>query len=820
MAYEATITDPLNVGAPLGNRQPTIAQRAGLVEIVEGALELNPDQLAFYLARTCGADVNLRQRVEKLLEADRNAGRFLARPAVADWAQGLFDPPNTEAYSGQRIGPYRIVRPLGSGGIGEVFLAARADHQYEQQVAVKVLKHRLGGDEAKLRILAERQILARLEHPNIARLYDGGTTEDGRPYLVMEYIDGLPMDTYCVRNALSLEKRLEFFAALCSAVQFAHQNFVVHRDLKPGNILVTHDGTLKLLDFSIAKALSGGHELLGAETATGNSPMTLAYASPEQIRCEPITTATDVHGLGIMLYRTLTGRHPFVTEGRPVHEVAKMVCGDDPVPPSRATTAAASSASADAIATVSTDATTADVKIAGSAAVETAIETAIETVVETLPVSRLQGDLDAIILKALAKRAEDRYPSAEQLAADIDRHQRQLPILARPPSLEYRLRKAVSRHRSMILLASLAGLLILASVLALVRQTRRANTAAARANMQAQQAQRQANSAEEVADFLTRIIGFKPGFVTAEEILGVGRENARIYFKQRPESQARVLEAIGVAYHHMGLYDVASETLDEALQTRSQVHGPYSREFTIALLNQARLKTTTGDYDAAGEILKKALAIVRSAPEPDPIGIASCLHLQGNVDLNQERFVDAERHIREAYRIRRAQYGDLHSDVISTQHNLALALDGQDRFEEAETLLLESIAARDELHGPGNANSAIGIFNLAEIYRARGRVEESETLYLQTLQTSQAKLGKEHPTVGHIWVGLGSLYVDLGRLDSAAKALDNAHRIVSANFDPQHRLAVELEEATAELRSRQEHPKEAEALTRRGQANG
>ena len=751
-----------------------------LGKITEKALELDQESRSEYLSTVCGSDGALRRRAEALVAADDEAGLFLEAPAAAQFAGELLGAPLTAVYSGRRIGPYRVVRPLGAGGVGEVFLAARADDQYERQVAVKVLRHRLGSDDARRRILAERQILARLEHPNIARLYDGGMTEDERPYLVMEYVDGLPVDTYCDRHRLPLGARLELFASLCSAVQFAHQSFVVHRDLKPSNILVTAEGSLKLLDFSIAKPIAPGQDPALAETVTGASPMTLAYASPEQIRGQPVTAASDVHGLGIVLYLLLTGRHPFATAGKPLHEVAEAVCSGDPVAPSRA------------LMSGTPDASTSGERHRRSA-------------------KRLAGDLDAITLKALAKRARDRYPSAEQLAADLERHRRRRPIQARPPRLDYRLRKAVSRHRSIVLLAGVASVLILAFVLALAAQTRRADA-------EAERARRDAASAEEVADFLGRIVRAGPRATTRRELLDRSLERARNDFADRPESLGRVLEPIGVAYQQLGGFDQAAEVFAEGLELRASVHGTRSPEFAETLLHKAHLLLMTGDYATARQLSQRALDISRASSAADELAIARALHMLGSASLSQARFREAERHNRAALRIRRSRHGDQHAEVLATWNNLALAVHSQGRYAEAEALMLESIAVRERFLKPDDPGMAIPLSNLAEIYKDQGRAAEAEPLHRKSLSILRRAVGSDHPRLGLSWLNLGSLYLDSGRLEPAQEALAESQRIIDAAFGARHPWAIALAMDTARLRLQQGRFVEAEELGRKASA--
>ncbi|HXU46378.1 MAG TPA: serine/threonine-protein kinase, partial [Thermoanaerobaculia bacterium] len=384
-------------------------------DLLEVAFERSEDERGAFLAESCGEDEALRSEVEAMLALETELGDFIETP--------VFDLPGDSGLEpGSRLGPYRIVSELGRGGMGAVYLAERADSEYEKKVAIKLLKRGLDTDELIRRFRGERQILARLDHPNIGRLLDGGTTGDGRPYLVMDYVVGRPIDAYCSERNLPLPERLRLFGQVCRAVHFAHQNLVVHRDLKPGNILVTADGSPKLLDFGIAKLIEDDAEPFA--TVAALKMMTTEFASPEQVRGEPVTTATDVYSLGALLYRLLVGRSPYrpVTEGRAA--LAEAVCEQTPIRPSLA---AAEGPEAD--------------RDAGK---------------------RLRGDLDNIVLRALQKDPARRYESAEQLASDVQRHLDGLPVLARPDSLGYRVGKFVNRHRMGVGLAAAALVAVLA----------------------------------------------------------------------------------------------------------------------------------------------------------------------------------------------------------------------------------------------------------------------------------------------------------------------------------------------------------------------
>jgi serine/threonine protein kinase len=299
-------------------------------KILDAVIALLPSERSAYIQKACVNDPELQSEVESLLNSHEEAGNvFLEKPAV-DLNSVLEQPePN---WVGRLIGVYRIVEQIGHGGMGEVYRAVRADGQYQKEVAIKLVRSGYGSAELLQRFLHERQILASLDHPNIARLYDGGTTDDGVPYLVMELIEGTPIDLYCEQNGVGIDERLKLFMQVCAAVQYAHQRLVIHRDIKPGNILVTKDGIPKLLDFGIAKFLDPSS---GADT-TMVRPMTPEYASPEQIRGEPITTATDVYSLGVVLYRLLTSHSPYPASTRTAFEFARVICEIDPIRPSAA----------------------------------------------------------------------------------------------------------------------------------------------------------------------------------------------------------------------------------------------------------------------------------------------------------------------------------------------------------------------------------------------------------------------------------------------------------------------------------------------------
>lgn len=435
-------------------------------QILEEAIPLSGDKRSSYLERACNGDPDLRREVVSLLQSHLEAGSvFLNKPIVdlKSAASAALAPTRL----GRRIGAYQIIDEIAHGGMGEVYRATRADGAYDKQVAIKLV--RLGFDSRDLleRFRHERQILATLDHPNIARLLDAGTTDDGVPYLVMELIEGTPIHQYCDEKELSIAERLQLFRQVCLAVHYAHQRLVIHRDIKPSNILVSRDGTPKLLDFGIAKILD---PVLGAET-TALRPMTPEFASPEQVRGDPITTATDIYSLGVLLYKLLTGLSPYPQEKQTPLEFAKAICEFEPLRPSNV------------VRTLSNPAQLA----AGAEASKIHVSF-------TKTRRALRGDLDNITFKALRKEPERRYASAEQLAEDIRRHLAGLPIAATPDSASYRIRKFVHRHKTGVAATCLFVVVVGAGVAATLREARIAVQERARAERRFNDVRKLANS--------------------------------------------------------------------------------------------------------------------------------------------------------------------------------------------------------------------------------------------------------------------------------------------------------------------------------------
>ncbi|MGI9068858.1 MAG: protein kinase domain-containing protein [Pyrinomonadaceae bacterium] len=446
-----------------------------LKTLFHGAVELEPAARAEFLAQACAGDADLHRRVEQLIASHEDAGLFLISPAVVDAGVITTEGPGQSAPEhprvGQRIGPYEIIREIGHGGMGTVFLAVRADDQYRKQVAIKLVNRGMDTDIILRRFVMERQILANLEHPNIARLLEGGSTADGLPYFVMEYVDGQPIDQYCDTQRLNTAQRLELFREVCAALQYAHQSLVIHRDIKPSNILITAEGVPKLLDFGIAKLLSPDWASEPGEiTASMVQLMTPAYASPEQLRGLPITTAGDVYSLGVVLYELLSGHHPYRSTSRVPEEMAQVILREEPEKPSTAVSRGQAQSRKN-----------------GYEEPAHPTGNTIEPSNKKNPQSTLlnpkslRGDLDNIVLKSLRKEPQRRYASVQEFSEDLRRHLQGLPVTASPDTLAYRANKFIQRHTVSVMASVFTLLSLLAGITATTWQAHRANIERAKA---------------------------------------------------------------------------------------------------------------------------------------------------------------------------------------------------------------------------------------------------------------------------------------------------------------------------------------------------
>ena len=577
-------------------------------DVLATALEIVPAERASYLDRSCSADASLRHDVDLLLlDEEKLNPRFLSDTALAVATAEVL-PEEPSRWIGRRIGVYRILEQIGAGGMGEVYSAVRADDEYHKQVALKVVRAGQDCGFVITRFKNERQILATLDHPNIARLLDGGTTQEGTPYFVMELIEGQPIGEYCDAHRLSISDRLALFTQVCSAVQYAHQRLIIHRDIKPGNILVTSQGTPKLLDFGIAK-------ILGLDTlAPANDPtltafrvLTPGYASPEQIKGQPMTTSSDVYSLGVVLYELLTGRTPYRVATRSSHEVARAVCDDEPERPS------ASIRRVDAEGNgLSTPRTCEEFSAARGGSPEKLQK-------------RLRGDLDNIVLMALRKEPSRRYSSVEQFAGDIRRNLATLPVVAQRDTARYRISKFVARHRAGVLAAVTVALALVAGLLITMREARLAN--------------RRFNDVRGLANSLIfdvhDSIKDLPGSTPARKIIVDRALRYLNVLAQESNGDMGLQRELAAAYERVGTVEGdytennlgdsqgALASYQKALEIRKQVDAG-SRDWNdhLALAQNYRLvghqQWANGDLHGAREHIDRAIAISENLNQAQP----------------------------------------------------------------------------------------------------------------------------------------------------------------------------------------------------------
>ncbi|HTG34570.1 MAG TPA: tetratricopeptide repeat protein [Thermoanaerobaculia bacterium] len=693
--------------------------------LFDAVLERPPAERAAFLDTACAGDAGLRREVERLLAADARATSFLEQPAVSPSSHESPEPPLP-----RRLGPYLLLREIGGGGMGVVYLARRDDEQYEREVAVKILRAGSRDTEAVHRFLAERQILARLEHPDIARLYDGGTTEDGRPFLVMELVDGLPLDEYCDLQALPIDARLALFRRVCAAVQYAHQNLLVHRDLKPANILVTAGGEPKLLDFGIAKQLAPeGADTAGTDlTRTGSRMMTPSYASPEQIRGEPITTATDVYSLGVLLYGLLTGRGPYrVASGLP-HEIEHAICDQEPERPSQA------------------------LFRRGDPAPKT-LETTAETVARargTRPAAlqrKLRGDLDTIVLTALRKEPARRYASAAELAADLDRHLQHLPVAARPDTLLYRTRKLLRRRQKTVAAAAIAAVVALGFVVGLVEQGR--NLA------------RERDKARYALSFLVDTFReaspyeTERGSLTAGEILEEGSTRVSRELAKRPDAQAAVMDAIGEAQLGLGRADAAAPLLARALELRRKAGDTEPLELATSLEHLAGARYEQSAFPETEALLREAVAL-RRREDSDPEALAAALNQLGQTVAARDAVTkEVEALHQEALSLAHRAEGAAGPLVAESLILLGRRAGDQGDYERAERLYREGLAVQRKVLGATHPKTIRETAALTAILLDGGKPKEAESLLLENLALQRRVLGHNHPDLLYTLTNLG-----------------------------------------------------------------
>jgi len=775
-------------------------------EVLERVLDMPPDDRGAVLASCCDGDPGLRAQVDALLAADGHADHLLDQTGDACLRRADGGGVSGARPPGTRIGPYRLADPVGSGGMGIVYRADREGGGFDQRVALKLLRPGPLTIEARRRFLAERQILARLEHPGIARLLDGGVTEDGEPWFAMEFVAGGPLTETCVRQALAVPDRLRLFLQVTDAVEYAHRNLIVHRDLKPSNILVTAAGQVKLLDFGIAKLLDPAVADSGvADTRTDLRVMTPEYAAPEQVRGLPVTTATDVHALGLLLYELLAGVRARQLDHPTPAELERVICELDPPPPSTRTL--------------------------GRHRREVA------------------GDLDTVVLKAVAKEPERRYPTVGALAEDVRRYLAGHPVLARRSSLTHRLAKFARRNRAAVVGAVLVALTLAIGVTGIAHQSREARAEAARAAAVRDFLLglfRQADPAEALGRDLT-----------ARDLLGRGVSQVDSALAAQPALQEEILSELGRLYRNLGLYPEADSLFAKSLELlrslgrdgteeyatrlteaggvarqrgnlaraesllvagrdlRERLHGLEGRELAASYTELALLSDDRTEIGRATDLARHALAIDRRHLGETDLQVARDLELVGRLHSGLEgEKAQADSAYRSALAIRSGRQPEAHPEVLRLRNSMAANLRAMRRYPEAEALHREVLAALRRLYPDGHPDVASALTDLAIVLSRQGKFEEGEAAHREALALRERLLGPDNRQTVQVLNDLGVLQGEAGRDSAAAATLREAVVRGSRGMGPEHSVTMGARGNLAVILTRlHEYPEAERVLT-------
>ena len=778
--------------------QPEVWAR--IEKVFQAAIEAPEDERPAFVSAACGDNVELRCEVESLLAAARDA-TFTKESGFAD-AIRILEQREAKRTEGRRIGAYRILREIGHGGMGNVYQGARADDVFQKFVAIKIIRRGFDSDALVQRFHEERRILARLEHPNIARLLDGGTSDDGLPYFVMEYVEGESIDVYCDRHNLTVTDRLKLFEGLCAAVHYVHQNLVIHRDLKPGNVLVTKEGVARLLDFGIAKLMEQGAG--GDHTVTSLRPFTLEFASPEQIRGDPVTTASDVYSLGVLLYLLLTGHSPYGVRFSSPVEMERAICERDPERPSIAVT-----------------------KQSGTAEAPVSPERVARTR-QTTPEKlrrRLQGDLDNVVLMALRKEPQRRYPSAEQLGDDIRRHLATLPVKARRDTRAYRAGKFVRRNRIGVSAALLLLVTLTAGIFGILWQARVARQQRDLALHQLELARVEQAKSSRINTFLQEMVGYSA--VTGEslknrydatvaEMLDDAAQRVETELDDLPAVKAELLQTIGTTYMVQAKIAPAERYLREAYELNSKVHGAEGLETAVVMMSLASLAYRKSDFAGAEKWFDHGIQIYRRhlrdesfalrlfvgglsdaafgkramgkpdeavalwreaasyAPQLPPefrfMGFAAKSYI-AQVALDRGDAIQADELASAGVKGLR-EFGTNRFALAQALIDLGNARRLQVRYEEAESLIREGTELYAQLQGD-HPNVAYGLVSLAGVHFYESKYGLAEKDARRALKIIE-KLPKGTIYYANVYEVLGRIYVRTGRFRDGERLLREA----------------------------------------------
>jgi eukaryotic-like serine/threonine-protein kinase len=738
-------------------------QWQALSPLLDQALTLTGEDRARWLEAMRAEDPALAAQLQELLGEHRAA----AEKGFLDKSPDL--PSENPGLAGQRVGAYRLISLVGVGGMGAVWLAERSDGRFERKAAVKFLSAALIGRGGEERFKREGAILGRFSHPHIGEMLDAGIAANGQPYIILEYVEGEPIDRYCDTHQLDIKTRLSLFLDMLAAVAHAHANLIVHRDIKPSNVLVNTAGQVKLLDFGIAKLLeTEGRDAPTLLTETGDSPFTPEYAAPEQVTGGPITTATDIYALGVLLYVLLTGQHP---AGAGLHSPAELVKAIVDTEPARPSTVAAPS-------------------------LERKKEVTSEATKRASTPEKLQrllrGDLDTIVGKALKKNPQERYSSVSALADDLRRYLKHEPISARPDTFVYRTMKFVRRNRIVLTAVSAVVLVLLAAAVVSIRASMRANNEAAVAD-------REAAVAKAVNDFLQNDVLAQASAATQsgpntkpdpdlKVRTALDRAAARIEgkFAKQPEVEAAIRNTIGQTYTDLGLHPEAEKQLQRALDLRRRVLGPEHPETVGTMINLAAVYDLEGKSAQAEALDSQALAIQRRVLGPEHSDTLKSMMNLAYVYFNEGKYAQAEALQSETLQIKRRVLGPEHPDTLASIYTLATLYEREGKYAQAEELNRQTLEIRRRVLGPEHPATVSSMNNLAIVYLDEGKYAQAEALDNQVLEIWRRVLGPEHRNTLNSMNNLANAYWFEGKYAQSEALFSQTLEVRRRVLGPEH----------------------------------
>ncbi len=718
--------------------------------------------------KCCGDNDKLRKEVETFLDSIDASGNIWDELLISNRVlmdemtqnENLSRIIHSEGEQPERIGIYEIKRKIGRGGMGDVYLAERSEGGFHQKVALKLIRREMASEIQTKRFLQERTLLSKLNHPNIAGLLDGGVSDDGRPFFVMEYVDGMPVTEYCKTNKCTLEERLSIFEQICEAVQYAHTNLIVHRDLKPDNLMVTAGGMVKVLDFGIAKLLDQElSENSLFQTGESHRMLSLNYAAPEQITMETVTTSTDVYTLGLLLYELLSDRKPFDLKKKKLQEAEQIIRYREPAKPSEVTKKRK---------------------------------------------KELLGDLDAIIMKALRKEPEKRYETASSMLEDIRRCRLNKPVLARKGTFRYRCGKFLKRNRLVFTSTSLILVILTGfSILYVVR-----------INQEKSLAELEAEKARLVTDYLKSIFEFSDPnqssgeTITARDLLKAGSEQVD-NLNEQPEVKAEILATFGGINYSLGDYVKADSLFQESLSIRRKLEDDADEEIASILYQMALNKENMGQYDIAeslfteslemqqqlydendiniiknlnslaylyqlkGELGKatdyidRGLTALQSMSVPDSVELAEAYHLQASIFTAQGYYNRAISSLQEALQLCYSLYSLPHPKINKSLANLARNYQKLGDYNTADSLYFESLQMSKALYEGDHLSTAITMNNMAGLYKLQENYIKADSMYVESLTMLKKVLGEKHPYIASNLYNLANLKREMGKYSEA-----------------------------------------------------